>query len=124
MGKLYVRLSGAEGKVGAIFFWLTESSLYLFWGGCCDEDSPPPPAFCAQLGSSGVCLLPSAKQLPLWRRGGEGLATGTEVQGKAGPAAVTVGSIASNVRVPFLLAKHRFSRQPLCAVVCALLSFL
>lgn len=70
-----------------------------------------------------MCLLPSAKQLPLGRRGGEGLATGTEERGKAGPAAAPGASVASAVRAPSFLAKHRLSRQPPCGVVCALPSF-
>lgn len=50
--------------------------------------------------------------------------TGTEEQGKAGRAAAPGANIASPVRAPSFLAKHRLSRQPPCAVVCALPSFL
>lgn len=50
--------------------------------------------------------------------------TGTEEQGKAGPAAAPGANLASPVRAPSFLAKHRLSRQPPCAVVCALPSFL
>lgn len=49
---------------------LTEGST---WAGCCDEECPPTPALCVRLGSSGVCLLPSAKQLPFGRRGWGGV---------------------------------------------------
>lgn len=49
---------------------------------------------------------------------------GTEEQGKAGPAAAPGASVASAVRAPSFLAKHRLSRQPPCGVVCALPSFL
>lgn len=53
-----------------------------------------------------------------------GLAMGTEEQGKAGPAAAPGASVASAVRAPSFLAKHRLSRQPPCGFVCALSSFL
>lgn len=45
---------------------------------------PPPPALCVRLGSSGVCLLPSAKQLPLGRRGWGGVGDGDGRTGKGG----------------------------------------
>lgn len=63
---------------------LTEGSLYLFWGGCCDEDCPLPLVLCVRLCSSGVCLLPSAKQLPLGRRRWEGVGDGDGRTGKGG----------------------------------------
>lgn len=84
-----------------------------------------PLALCAQLGGSGVCLLPSAKQLPLGRREWGGVGDGDGRTGKGGaPAAAAGANIASAVRALSFLAKHRFSRQPPCAVVCALPSFL
>lgn len=67
-----------------------------------------------------MCLLPSAKQLPLGRRGRGGVGGRDGSTGKGGAAPGT--SVASAVRAPSFLAKHRLPRQPPCGVVFALTS--
>lgn len=67
-----------------------------------------------------MCLLPSAKQLPLGRRGLGGVGGRDGSTGKGGAAQGT--SVASVVRAPSFLAKYRLPRP--CGGVCALASLL
>lgn len=86
---------------------------------------PPRPRPCVSDSAAVVCVYCQVRSSYPWGvGGGEGLAMGTEEQGKAGPAAAPGASVASAVRAPSFLAKHRLSRQPPCGVVCALPSFL
>lgn len=82
----YVRLSGSEGRE-----WAPSSSGFAEGSpgsgeAAADEECSPPPALGFRLGGSGVCLIALVRSS--YRRGvgrGEGLAAGTEAQGKAGP---------------------------------------
>lgn len=85
----------------------------------------PCPWSCVSDSAAVVCVYCQVRSSYPWGvGGGKGLVTGTEEQGKAGLAVAPGASIASAVRAPSFLAKHRHSRQPPCAVVCALPSFL
>lgn len=88
------------------------------------RSAPPPPASVSDY-AAVVCVYCQVRSsYPGGVGGGEELASGTEELGKAGPAATPGPSSASAVRAPSLVAKHSLSRQPPCAVVCALFRFL